>query len=263
MKWIMIFVLAVLVGGSWLLFSNKGREIQSIRDEITRNEATWEPEKLAEMETMLDGIEGERTFSGILLTFLSAGLVGILFVVYLLPFFAQRVTHAVYDSAEMVEKDVMHDARVMVAQGEYHAAIEAFKEAAKAEPLNRLPWVEIAKIYKDNLEDPNAAIETIRYALESQAWEINDAAYFLFRLAELYDEVLGDRASAIAILQQVVEQFPRTRHSANANTRLHEWGADQQAAPAPVVPSPAPPPMGGTTRYELPSMEDDGSDRPA
>lgn len=261
MKWLMIIVLAVLVGGSWLMFANKGKEIQSIQDEIDRNEAVWEQEKLAEKQTMLDGLEGERTFSGILLTFLSAGLVGILFVVYLLPFFAQRVTHAVYDSAEMIERDVMHDARVMVAQGEYHAAIEAFKEAAKAEPLNRLPWVEIAKIYKDNLEDPNAAIETIRYALESQAWEINDAAYFLFRLAELYDEVLGDRASSIAILQQVVEQFPRTRHSANANTRLHEWGADQQAAP--VVAAPTPPPVVGVSRYELPSAEDDGSDRPA
>lgn len=263
MKWVMIIVLAVLVGGSWLMFSNKGKEIQSIQDEIDRNEAVWDQEKLAEKQTMLDGIEGERTFSGILLTFLSAGLVGILFVVYLLPFFAQRVTHAVYDSAEMIEKDVMHDARVMVAQGEYHAAIEAFKVAAKAEPLNRLPWVEIAKIYKDNLEDPTAAIETIRYALESQAWELNDAAYFLFRLAELYDEVLGDRASSIAILQQVVEQFPRTRHSANANTKLHEWGADQQAAPAQVVSAPAPPPMGAASRFELPEMEDDGSDRPA
>ena len=145
-------------------------------------------------------------------------------VVYLLPFFAQRITHAVYDSAEMIERDVMHDARALVAQGEYHAAIEAFKEAAKAEPLNRLPWVEIAKIYKDNLEDPESAIQTIRYALESQEWEINDAAYFLFRLAELYDEVQGDRATAIAILRQVVEQFPRTRHSANAQRAASRVG---------------------------------------
>lgn len=256
----MILVLAVLVGGSWLMFSNKGKEIQAIRDEIDRNEAVWEPEILAEKKTMLDGIEGERTFSGILLTFLSAGLVGILFVVYLLPFFAQRVTHAIYDSAEMVEKDVMHDARVLVAQGDYHGAIEAFKTAAKADPLNRLPWVEIAKIYKDHLEDSQAAIDTIRYALESQAWEINDAAYFLFRLAELYDEVLGDRASAIAILQQVVEQFPRTRHSANANTRLHEWGADQQAIASPVVPAPELS-QAEVPRYEIPVTQDDDSDR--
>jgi tetratricopeptide (TPR) repeat protein len=204
-------------------------------------------------------VKGDRTLSGILLTFVGAGIAGIVVVVYLLPFFAQRVTHAVYDSAEMIERDVMHDARVLVAQGDYHAAIEAFKEAAKAEPLNRLPWVEIAKIYKDNLEDPVSAIQIIRYALESQEWEINDAAYFLFRLAELYDEVQGDRATAIAILRQVVEQFPRTRHSANANARLHEWGADQdeQVVPQePAMPEPPPPSVVGT-RYEIPAVEDD------
>jgi len=262
MKWLMYLVLVTLACTSWFFFSKKGAEIRDVRQKIEAVEDIGDPDgEIAGLHAKLESLDGDRTLSGILLTFISAGIVGIFVVVYLLPFFAQRVTHAIYDSAEMVERDVMHDARVLVAQGEYHAAIEAFKQAAKAEPLNRLPWVEIAKIQKDNLEDPYAAIETIRYALESQEWEINDAAYFLFRLAELYDEVMGDRASAIAILQQVVEQFPRTRHSANANTRLHEWGADQQAAPASVVPEPEPP-MGDTDRYELPSMEDDESDRP-
>ena len=78
-----------------------------------------------------------------------------------------------------------------------------------------------------------AAIQTIRHALESQEWEINDAAYFLFRLAELYDEVEGNRATAVAIMNQVIEQFPGTRHSANASHKLHEWSvADEAAASA-------------------------------
>jgi len=268
MKWAMCIVLAVLVGGSWLMFSNKGRQMDKLQEEIIKVEETGDPEgKLAEMESNLNSLEGEKTFTGILLTFLGAGLAGILFVVYLLPFFAQRVTHAVYDSAEMIERDVMHDARVLFAQGDYYGAIEAFKEAARLEPLNRLPWVEIAKIQKDNLEDPHAAIATIRHALESQEWEINDAAYFLFRLAELYDEILGDRDSAAAIMRQVVQEFPRTRHSANAQTKLHEWGMDdtnavQVQAPARVEPPP-PMAMGDSTRYELPPVEDDDSNRTA
>jgi hypothetical protein len=90
--------------------------------------------------------------------------------------------------------------------------------------------VEIAKIYKERLGDPASAVETIRYALESQEWEVNDAAYLLFRLAELYDEVEGNRASAVAIMQQVVREFPGTRHSANANHKLHEWGMDKAEA---------------------------------
>jgi tetratricopeptide (TPR) repeat protein len=268
MKWLMYLVLIALAASSWMYFSKKGREIHDLNEQIIQIENIGDPnEELGGLRSKLGSLEGDRTLSGILLTFISAGIVGIIIVVYLLPFFAQRITHAVYDSAEMVERDVMHDARALVAQGEYHAAIEAFKEAAKAEPLNRLPWVEIAKIYKDNLEDPVAATETIRYALESQEWEINDAAYFLFRLAELYDEVLGDRASAISILHQVVEQFPRTRHSANATTRLHEWGADEaqmteqqlvmpEPPPPPVMPEPPPPSVVGT-RYEIPTAEED------
>jgi hypothetical protein len=90
--------------------------------------------------------------------------------------------------------------------------------------MNRLPWVEIAKIHRDNLENPVAAIATLREALESHEWEVNDAAYFMFRIAELYDEDLANRETAIEILQQVCSELPETRHSANARHKLHEWG---------------------------------------
>ena len=233
MKWLGILLLVLLAGGSWFLFDRTGKEMKEVTRQIVAAEESGDPEtKVPDLKAKRDGMEGERTIEGILLTFLSAGLVGIFFVVYALPFFAQRLTHAVYDSAEMVEKDVMHTARSLMAQGEYEGAIEAFKEAAAADPLNRLPWVEIAKIQKDNLGDPAAAIATIRHALESQEWEINDAAYFLFRLAELYNDVNGDRASAVAIMNQVIEQFPGTRHSANAGHKLHEWSVADEALTA-------------------------------
>lgn len=233
MKWLFYILLAVLVAGSWYMFARSGKQMQEIDRQITELQQKGDPEnKSAELMSQKDSVEGQRTIEGILLTFLSAGVVGIIVVVYLLPFFAQRVTHAVYDSAEMIERDVMHDARSLLAQGDYEGAIAAFQQAAAADPLNRLPWVEIAKIYKDNLGDAGAAVATIRHALESQAWEVNDAAYFLFRLAELYNEVEGDRASAIAIMHQVIEQFPGTRHSANASHKLHEWETADAATAA-------------------------------
>ena len=230
-KWMMYLALALFVGGSWFLYFNTGGEIRTQTELIEQERVKGDPDdKVGKMSSQLLGLEGQKTFVGILLAFLSAGLVGIFFVLEVLPAFAHRVTHAVYDSAEMMEHDVMHDARSLLAQGEYNRAIEAFRQAAAAAPLNRLPWVEIAKVYKTNLGDPASAIQTIRDALESQEWEVSDAAYFLFRLAELYNEVDGNRTTAGAIMEQVIQQFPGTRHSANATHRLHDWKLEEEAA---------------------------------
>lgn len=230
MKWIAYLVLAAAVAGSWYIFAQKGKEMDVLKASITQQQNLDDPDEMVpKLKSNLSGKEGERTFIGILLTFLCAGLAGIFVVVTLLPFLAQRLTHAVYDSAEEVEKDAMHDARSLQAQGDYEGAIAAFRKAAEADPLNRLPYVEIAKIQKDNLNDPRAAIGTIRHALESQEWQVNDAAYFLFRLAELYNEVEHDRASAVAIMNQVIDEFPETRHSANARNKLHEWEMETSA----------------------------------
>jgi len=242
MKWAICIGLIVFVGIGWFTFCSKAREVEKLQERIEKVRDAGDPEgKVGEMESDLGSLEGEKTFTGLLLTFFSTGLVGILFVIYILPFFAHRVTHAIYDSAEMVEKDVMHEARVRVAQGDYEGAIDSFRQAANAEPQNRLPWVEIVKIQKDHLGDPQAAVQTIFSAL-ANPWQVDDAAFFMFRLAELYDEALEDRASAVGVIRQVMDEFPRTRHSANAQTKLHEWGVhDHQAAVVPARVEPPPP----------------------
>ncbi len=232
MKWLLYLVLAVGVAFTWNIHSKKGKEMDDLKLQVEQLRETGDSDsddQAKALEANLAGKEGERTFTGILLTFLGAGLAGIFFVVTALPFLAQAFSQGVIGSDEKVEKDAMREARSLVAQGDYPGAIAAFQQAALADPLNRLPWVEIVKIQKDFLEDPQAAIQTTRLALESQEWEINDAAYFLFRLAELYNEVDGDRASAVAIMNQVIEQFPETRHSANASHKLHEWSGEDAA----------------------------------
>ena len=222
-KWIGLVVVVALVIGSFGLYSKTGGKIKGLEHKIEALMEEGDPEEqVPAIQSEIQSLEGEKTFNGILLTFLSAGLVGVLFVVFVLPAWAQRVTHAVYDSAEEVEETAMHEARSLIAQGDYEGAIEAFKRAAAESPLDRVPWVEISKIQKQQFHDTPAAIQTLRAAVEGQEWEINDAAFFLFRLAELYDEV-GNRDTAVIMLRQVIEQFPDTRHSANARHKLHEW----------------------------------------
>jgi tetratricopeptide (TPR) repeat protein len=206
--------------------SQNSGEKNAIRklQEILKDRETTVDETIAAASRLATDIDNGSTFMGILLTFLSAGYTGIIFVTYLLPVLVHKGTHTIYDSGEMVEKNSMSDARSKLAQGDYEGAILAFREAAQQEPDNRLPWVEIIKLQRETLHVPAAAIETIREVLENHVWKENDAAYFLFRLAELYKGDMKDRDSAAAIMQQVIDQFPETRHSANARHKLHEWG---------------------------------------
>ncbi len=225
LKYISIAVLTLLVAGSWYKFDRSGAESEKMR--IQAEKLSYDPdteEEASELRKKLNGMEGERIFSGILLTFLSAGLVGIVFVTQVLPMLANKVSSAVYENNEQVEEDPFHNARVLMAQGEWDGAIESFKLAAKKDPSNRMPWTEIAKIQRQHLENPPAAIATLRQAIESQDWEIDDVAFLMFRLAEIYEEDFHDHATAGTILSQIIELFPETRHSANARTKLHQYG---------------------------------------
>lgn len=228
MKWFLYVVLALALVFGWFKFmTSQDDEIAELQAQIVQIEdqgSIDEQEELPKLRDRVTSLENETSLTGIMLAFLTAGLVGVVFVVDILPLLAHRFTHAVYDSGEEVEEDVMHDARAKLAQGEYEDAISAFRDAAAKDPTNRIPWVEIAKVQREHLSDPAGAVATLREAIEQHDWQVNDAAYLMFRLAETYDEALGDRTSAVAIMQQVVDQFPETRHSANAKHRLQEWG---------------------------------------
>ncbi|MES2982889.1 MAG: tetratricopeptide repeat protein [Verrucomicrobiota bacterium] len=225
LKYISIAILTVLVALSWYKFDQSGKTEEDLSSKIEKLEYNPDTEEEArELKKKLNGMAGERIFTGILLTFLSAGLVGIVFVTQVLPMLANKVSTAVYSSDEKVEADPFHDARVLMAQGDWEGAIASFKLAAQKDPSNRMTWTEIAKIQRQHQENPPAAIATLRQAIESQDWEVDDVAFLMFRLAEIYEEDFHDHATAGSVLSQIIELFPETRHSANARTKLHHYG---------------------------------------
>jgi tetratricopeptide (TPR) repeat protein len=228
MKWLLYLLFAAGIAFGWVKFMNSGKgDAEKLQRQIEAYEEAGSPEELEQIPTLKEKIkqlEEGKSLTGIMMAFLTAGLMGVVFVVDILPAIAHKFTHAVYDSGEEVEEDVMHDARAKFAQGDFEGAVAAYRDAAAADPLNRLPWVEIAKIQRENMHDPDAAIATLRQAVEGQEWQVSDAAFLMFRLAEIYDEDRGDRASAASIMQQVMDSFPETRHAANARHKLHEWG---------------------------------------
>ena len=234
-------ILTALICLTAILWTNSGpKQISKERleemiqsGEVVENELTggWQ-RKDTGAEVLVEGQESASGMKGganklltIPLLLVVAGYAAIVFVAYLLPSVVGRFTHMFYDSGEQAEEDPMHDARAFFAQGQFDEAIEAYRGVAAEQPENRFPWIEIAKIQHDNLEDPDAAIQTLRDALQSYEWRVNDAAFFMFRLGEMYEEDKHDLDTSIEILKQVVEMFPDTRHSANATHRLRELGA--------------------------------------
>ena len=144
-------------------------------------------------------------------------------VMYVLPAISEQISGLFYANPHHIaEEDVMRDARAFVAQGEFEGALAAYRHAAREEPENRLPWVEMAKIQVEHFKAPGEAAAIYAEALERREWPASDAAYFMFRISELQIEELDEKEAGIAALEQVVELFPGTRHAANANTRLEE-----------------------------------------
>jgi len=150
---------------------------------------------------------------------------GFLVVTYLLPSAVDKMSEEMYGSTAEVEDDPLHDARAAFAQGDYPEAIRIYRQVFLENPTDRFPVVEIAKIQRENLSSPAVAVETLREALEAHQWRENDAAFFMFRIADIYENDLDNRDGAISILKQVGEVLPETRHAANAVHKLRELGA--------------------------------------
>jgi len=215
-----LLVMIIVTVGSWAGANAKAEQAKKDAEEAYLNDEY--------AETYI-GDEADRTGDVMIatavpfmITVLYAGILG---VIYFLPAAAEKVSEEVYGSTEEIDEDGMHDARAAFATGEYTEAIRLYREVWEQDKANRFPIVEVAKIQHDNLESPSLAVDTLREALESNDWRENDAAFFMFRIADIYEHGLEQHEGAIQILRQVIEELPGGRHAANATHKLRELGA--------------------------------------
>ncbi len=147
---------------------------------------------------------------------------GVLAVLYVLPMFVDKIGEEVMGSSAEVEDDPLDEARAAVAAGEYAEAIGVYRKAWLENRDERFPVLEIAKIQRTSLGSPVVAVSTLNEALDDHEWPEDDAAFMMFRIAEIYEEDLGDREGLAKILREVTEKLEGTRHAANAAHRLRE-----------------------------------------
>lgn len=154
---------------------------------------------------------------------LALGLAGgLLAVKYLIPWLGDMMGEAVYSSGEKVEQDHMTKAAARIAQGDYQGAIEQYEKMLDEKPDDPFPVAEIAKIHAERLHDPQAALQVLEEHLQSKDWPVDDAAFIMFRIADVHLTHRHDFETARDMLEQIIGNFPNTRHSANAHHRMSE-----------------------------------------
>jgi hypothetical protein len=147
---------------------------------------------------------------------------GVLLAFSVVPRIGDVIGNFFFQPAQKIEKQDPHaPAQAAIARGDFTGAIEEYCRVLETNPGDTLAYSEIAKIACEHLHDPVAAVATLERALEYE-WPEDDAAFLLSRLVDVRWKFLHDSASARALLQQIVELMPGTRHAANAGHRLKE-----------------------------------------
>lgn len=150
-----------------------------------------------------------------------AGVGGVFFVMVILPKLGDAVGTVMYSSGEEVTADGSVRAAAALAQGDYDKAIDEYKKLITEKPGDPFPISEIAKIYADKLKNPAQALNYVQAHLESHEWTEDNAAFLMFRIADIHMHE-HQLEEAKDILEQIVGNFPGTRHAANGKHRINE-----------------------------------------
>jgi tetratricopeptide (TPR) repeat protein len=158
--------------------------------------------------------------------FVGAGC-GLWAIKVVIPRLGEALGTFIYSSGEEIQPDERMKAAAKVAQGDYDGAIREHEKLASANPDDPHPVAEIAKIHSHFFHDPISALEVLEKGLKRHAWPEDAAAFLRFRMADILADEMHDYERAHQVLEQVVADFPNTRHSANAKHRMKD--VDQSA----------------------------------
>ena len=157
-------------------------------------------------------------FGGVVLI---GGLAGILVVTVVMPTVGDAIGNLFFSPNRRIEKNPHADAMSAIARGDYEAAVAGYLQAFEADPHDTLALSEMAKIECEHLGNHEAASDVLEQALQRE-WTPEDAAFLTSRLVEVYWKYQHKAREARALLMQIIESMPDTKHSANAQHKLQE-----------------------------------------
>jgi tetratricopeptide (TPR) repeat protein len=157
-------------------------------------------------------------FGGLILVALAAGA---FFVVSFLTQIGDAIGNFFFNPNEAIEPNPHSGALAAVARGDYRRAITEYERVLANEPGDTLALSEIARIYCENLHEPEQAVVLLRSAL-GRDWKPNDTAFLSMRLAEIFSDHQHDLLQARDVLMRLIESLPGTRFAISAQRRLQE-----------------------------------------
>ena len=110
-------------------------------------------------------------------------------------------------------------AETLKVRGEYAAAIDAYEGAAAEHPDDPRPLIEIARIQRDALDDPEAAASAFKRALGHPSLEAGQRFLVTRELCEVYTHRMDEPRRALPILARMAEE--------QAGTPPGEWAAEE------------------------------------
>ncbi len=180
--------------------------------------------RLASKNPDIDPSKVVMLFAGVVLI---GGTAAVLVVVFIMPRIGDAVGNFFFQPSQEIEKDPHSAAAAALARGDYAAAVEEYRQIVEKDPADTHSYSEIAKISCEHLDDALGASSILEQALRRE-WSPEDAAFLSARLVDVYWKYQHDARSARALLLQIIESMPGTRHAANAEHRLRDL--EQQIA---------------------------------
>ena len=173
--------------------------------------------KLSTMDTP----DPSRVAIVFVLIILVALAIGGMIALSLAPALGEKIGGFFFNPDGKIEKDVRSKALAAITRGEYETAIREFEKVLAHDPLDTISIHEIVQLLAVKLEQPIQAAEFLELRLQ-QEWPPEHTAFLASRLVDIYWTHLHDAERARAVLLQIVEAMPDSRHAANARRRLSE-----------------------------------------
>jgi tetratricopeptide (TPR) repeat protein len=111
-------------------------------------------------------------------------------------------------------------AQSLAVQGRYQEAIEAYELAVIEDPRDPTPYFEVARLYRDKLNQPEDAITWFRRARADAALASGHELLAIQEIVELYLHKLRKPRKAIPEMALLVERFPGTPAGRAARAEL-------------------------------------------